>query len=155
MLVLLAGGGGIALGYAIALALLPDVAASLRQPLWSARAHAADNGPRRALSGLGMALLGAGGAAAGGIIKVFRLPLLSRGATSRLARRISALFAPATPVRRDRLRVAVAALLRGGGMIAGFALIAGGLFAAALALPAALAGALALAERLAVDRGGR
>ena len=153
LLVLLAGGGGVALGYAIALALLPDVAASL-DSLYGARV------PTRltfdfgwALSGLGMALLGAGGAAAGGIIKVLRLPVLSaarplawRDAYQRYLRR-QLLFAGIACL------VAFAALLWGDGLIAGFALIAGGLLAAALALPAGLAGALALAERGAVGRG--
>ena len=76
-LALLAGGAGVALGYVIARALLPNVAASL-DSLYGAQL------PERltldagwALSGLAMALLGASSAAAGGLIRTFRLPVLS------------------------------------------------------------------------------
>ena len=148
-LALLAGGAGVGLGYVIARALLPNVAASL-DSLYGAQL------PERptldagwALSGLAMALLGASSAAAGGLIRTFRLPVLSvarpqawREAHRRYLRR-QALIAGLA------FTVAAAALLWGGGLVGGFALIAGGLLGAALGLPVALAGALALGERLA------
>ena len=148
-LALFAGGAGVALGYVIARALLPNVAASL-DSLYGAQL------PERltldagwALSGLAMALLGASSAAAGGLIRTFRLPVLSaarpqawREAHRRYLRR-QALVAGLA------FAVAVAALIWGGGLVGGFALIAGGLLGAALGLPVALAGALALGERLA------
>ncbi len=148
-LALLAGGAGVALGYGIARALLPNVAASL-DSLYGAQLSARltlDAG--WALSGLAMALIGASSAAAGGLIRTFRLPVLSaarpqawREAHRRFLRR-QALVAGLA------FAVAVAALLWGGGLVAGFTLIAGGLLGAALGLPVALAGALALGERLA------
>ena len=148
-LALFAGGAGVALGYVIARALLPNVAASL-DSLYGAQL------PERltldagwALSGLGMALLGASSAAAGGLIRTFRMPVLS------VARPQAWREAHRRYLRRQALvaglafAVAVGALLWGGGLVGGFALIAGGLLGAALGLPVALAGALALGERLA------
>ena len=103
-LALLAGGAGVALGYVIARALLPNVAASL-DSLYGAQL------PERltldagwALSGLAMALLGASSAAAGGLIRTFRLPVLSVGAAPGLARGASALFAATGAGRGARLR---------------------------------------------------
>ena len=148
-LALLAGGAGVALGYMIAWALLPDVAASL-DSLYGAQV------PERltldggwALSGLAMALLGASSAAAGGLIRTFRLPVLS------VARPQAWRESHRRYLRRQALvaglafAVAVAAVIWGGGLVSGFVLIAGGLLGAALGLPVALAGALALGERLA------
>jgi len=148
----LAGGAGVAIGYEIARALLPNVAASL-DSLYGAQL------PERltldagwALSGLAMALIGASSAAAGGLVRTLRLPVLSaarpqawREAHRRYLRRQALLAGLA-------VAVAVAAFIWGGGLVAGFVLIGGGLFGAALALPVALAGALAVGARAAKRR---
>ena len=149
LLVLLAGGAGVALGYAIAQALLPNVAASLDSLYGAPLPERLTLGAGWALSGLAMAMIGALSAAAGGLVRTLRLPVLSvaqpqawRAAHRRYLRRQAVLAGLAA-------MVAVAALLWGGGLVGGFALIAGGLLAAALGLPVALAGALKLAERMA------
>ena len=128
-------------GYLIASALLPNVAASL-EGLYGAQVSG-----RLALDakwwipGLGMAALGALAAAAGGLFKTFRLPVLSVGqpfawrkAQQRYMRRQAVFAGSGFPV-------ALAALLYGKGLYAGFILIAGVLLGAALLLPLVLAGA--------------
>ena len=146
LLALAAGGAGVAAGYGLASALLPNVAASL-DALYGA--HAAG---RLALdgtwwlSGLGIALLGALVAAADGLTKTLRLPVLVaaqpfawRQAQQRFlrGRALLALLAFA---------VALAAYVWGKSLYSGFAVIAGLLLGAALLLPILLAGALRLGE---------
>ena len=76
LLALAAGSAGVAAGYGLASALLPNVAASL-DALYGGQVSgrlALDGG--WLLSGLGIALLGALVAAAGGLWKALRLPVL-------------------------------------------------------------------------------
>ncbi|MBI1866955.1 MAG: ABC transporter permease [Methylocystis sp.] len=147
MLALIAGSAGMACGYLIAAALLPDVAASL-EGLYGAQVAG-----RLALdatwwiAGLGMAALGALAAAAGGLFKAFHLPVLSvaqpfawREAQQKHMRR-QAVFAG------FGFAASLAALLYGKSLYAGFILIAGVLLGAAPLLPLALAGALWLGEK--------
>lgn len=147
VLALIAGAAGMICGYLIAAALLPDVAASL-DGLYGAQVEG-----RLALdaawwaSGLGMAALGALVAAAAGLFKTLRLPVLAvaqpfawREAQQTYLRR-QALFAGAG------LAVSLAAFLYGEGLYAGFVSLAGLLLGAALLLPLLLAGALRLGER--------
>lgn len=148
-LALLAGAAGLAAGYALAAALLPDVAASLRG-LYGARVPGTLTlAPGWWAAGLAIALLGAIAAAATSLWRAVRLPIL----------------APAQPQawlaaqRRDlRTQLALAVLLAlaglaalafGRGLAAGFAVLAALLLAAALALPALLASLLALGARAA------
>ena len=147
ILTLIAGGAGLICGYLIASALLPNVVASLDE-LYGAQVSG-----RLALdakwwvSGFGMAMLGALAAAAGGLFKTFRLPVLSIGqplawrkAQQRYLQR-QAVFAGLG------FAVAFCALLFGEGLIAGFILIAGALLGAVLLLPLVLAAALWLGEK--------
>ncbi|MFO1210593.1 MAG: FtsX-like permease family protein [Amaricoccus sp.] len=146
-LALAAGVLGIAAGHAIAAALLPDVAASLRS-LYGARVPGTLSlGPDWWAAGLGMAVAGALSAASAGLWRAATLPVLApaqpeawRAAEARARRRrlaAAALLALA----------ALAALAFGRGLAAGFTLMGGLLLAAALALPTLLAALLAVAAR--------
>jgi len=149
VLALVAGAIGIVLGYAIAGALLPDVAATLRG-LYGARVPGTLSfDPLWALTGLGIAVAGALIAAGQGLWRVQAMPLLA-SAQSRAWSTVSA-----AALRRQA--VAGAGLIAAGftvawlgdGLIAGFALMAGLLLGAALVLPAVLATALAIGARTA------
>lgn len=146
-LALIGGLAGVALGYLIAAALLPDVAASLRG-LYGARvAGSLTLGPGWWLGGIAMSVGGALAAVGSSLWRAVTLPLL----------------APAQPEawraagRRTRRRqlaaalvlwlAALAALGLGTGLVAGFAVLAGLVIGAALALPTLLAGLLALGAR--------
>ncbi|MEM1429167.1 MAG: ABC transporter permease [Pseudomonadota bacterium] len=147
VLALLAGAAGVGLGYAIAAALLPDVAATLRGLYGAAVPGVLGFDPLWALAGLAMALAGALVAAAQGVVRMLRMPLLasarprawqivSDGALRRQFAFGTALLAigAATPWLAD-------------GLIAGFALLAGILLGAALMLPLVLSALLSLGAR--------
>lgn len=145
---LLAGTVGLAAGYLIAAALLPDVSASLRG-LYGARVPGTLSlGPGWWAAGLAMSLAGALAAAGLSLVRAARLPILApaqpqawRAATARDHRRQLAAAALLAGV-------AGAALL-GDSLAAGFVVLAGLLLGAALALPAALSALLALGARTA------
>ncbi len=146
LITLLAGGLGVAGGYLIAAALLPDVSASL-EGLYGAAVSRAMAPDARAL-GLGLAMAGAGAllAAGSGLAKTLRLPVLSvarpiawRAAHHRYLWRQAALAVCA-------LLGAVLAYRATEGLLMGFLVIAAALLAAALLLPLALAMLLALGE---------
>ncbi|MSU88332.1 FtsX-like permease family protein [Rhodobacteraceae bacterium 2CG4] len=138
---------GMALGYGIAGALLPDVAASLRG-LYGAELPG-ELGLRAGwwLTGFAMALAGTLVAALSALWRLHRLPVLAAaqteawyGAQLRTLRLQAALAAA--------LALAAAALAwRGEGLGAGFALMAAVMLAAVLALPPVLALVLTLARR--------
>ncbi len=138
LLALLAGSLGLVLGYLVAAALLPDVAATLRG-LYGAPV---DNGltlrPVWFASGLGMAIAGALLAAAQGLYQLHRLPLLA-------APGVRAWATAAGTTMRWMAMAGVALILSGGlavwmfdGLVAGFAVLAGLLLGAALLLPPVL-----------------
>ena len=146
LLALAAGSAGVAAGYGLASALLPNVAASLDALYGGQVSGRLTLDGRWLLSGLGIALLGALVAAAGGLWKALRLPVLVasqpfawRKAQQRFmrCRALLALLAFAA---------SLAAYLWGQSLYSGFAVIAGLLLGAALLLPILLAGALRLGE---------
>ncbi len=146
LVTLIAGGGGVIGGYLIARALLPDVAASLEGLYGAQISESLALDARWWLSGLAMAGGGALLAAASGLSKTLRLPVLSvalpiawREAHHRYLRRQGALAALA-------LIAAAAAYRMGDGLVAGFAVIGLALLAGALLLPLVLAGVLQLGE---------
>ncbi|MGJ0395541.1 MAG: FtsX-like permease family protein [Methylocystis sp.] len=149
VLTLVAGGAGVIGGYAIAQALLPDVAKSLESLYGAQISESLSLDLRWFLSGLVMAGAGAVLAAASGFAKTLRLPPLS------VARPI-AWRAEHHRYLRRQMALAILALVAvacaygsGEGLASGFAIIGCSLLAAALSLPVALAGALALGERMA------
>ncbi len=134
----LAGVAGVVLGYAIAAALLPDVAATLGglygAPVPGALAIRAEWWA----AGIGMAVLGTLIAALQGLWQVWRLPILASaqprawGRASARAHRLQALCGLAI------LALSGLTLLYGSGLWAGFAVLAGLLLGAALILPLVL-----------------
>ncbi len=148
-LALVGGLAGVAAGYVIAAALLPDVAASLRG-LYGARVPGSLSlAPAWWAAGLGMSLLGALAATATSLWRAFTLPLLAPAqpqawlVAQRRSLRLQLVLAAALAL------AGLAALAFGTGLAAGFAVLAALLLAAALALPALLAALLALGARTA------
>ncbi|WP_138468734.1 FtsX-like permease family protein [Poseidonocella sp. HB161398] len=145
-LALVAGAAGVAMGYVLALALLPDVAATLRGLYGAPVAGSVAIRAEWWAAGLGMALLGTMLASAQSLWQLRRLPLLAA-----MKPRAWALASDAGQRRLALaglvLLCAVPVALRIGGLAAGFAALAGLLLGAALILPAALSAALALAAR--------
>jgi putative ABC transport system permease protein len=144
LLALSAGLIGVALGYVIAAALLPDVAATLRGLYGADVAGQLSLRPAWWLSGLAMAMGGTAVAAAGALWSLARMPLLG-GAHPRawaMARQRGgqALLAAAL------LALAAALAIRGSGLLAGFVMLGALLVGGALALPPVLGLLLAGAE---------
>jgi putative ABC transport system permease protein len=134
----LAGMAGVALGYAIAAMLLPDVAATLRGLYGASVPGAIVVRPETWALGMAIAVLGTLISSAQGLFGVWRLPLLASAqprAWAQASRQtiIWQLMAAAA------LLVMAALIARyGSGLMAGFALLAALLLGAALALPAVL-----------------
>jgi len=146
LLALAAGAAGILLGYGIAAALLPNVAASLSSLYGAHVGRALALHGAWWVSGLGMALAGAFAASALGLLKVARLPMLA------VAQPLAWREAQQHQLRRQALLAAVCFAVAGAayasahGLIGGFLVMAGVLLGAALALPLALSTLLALGE---------
>ncbi|HHX89650.1 MAG TPA: ABC transporter permease, partial [Paracoccus sp.] len=136
-LALVAGLIGVALGYLIAAALLPDVAATLRGLYGADVSGQLSLRPVWWLSGLAIALGGTGLAAGGALWSLARMPLLS-GAHPRawsMARRRRGQAGLAAGL----LALALALALWGQGLEAGFVMLGALLIGGALALPPLLA----------------
>ena len=149
LLALLSGLLGVILGYAIAAALIPDVAATLRGLYGVPVEGALTLRPAWWAAGIGISVLGALAAAAGVIWKIARLPVLApaRPRAWAMATGTTILFQTA-----GAIALALTALLAGtlgSGLIAGFTMLGALLIAAALLLPALLSSILALAARTA------
>lgn len=149
ILALAAGIIGVALGYAVAAALLPDVAATLRGLYGANVGDGLRIRPEWWLSGLGMALAGTLAAAAAALWRIARMPILDAGRPRAWA---------IASARGSRRQAAAAALLLAAagalataapGLPAAFGLLATLLFGSALILPPILAAALRMAERTA------
>lgn len=146
VLALIAGLIGVGLGYVIAAALLPDVAATLRGLYGADVAGQLSLRPAWWLSGLAIAMGGTAVAAGGALWSLARMPLLS-GAHPR-----------AWAMGRQSRGQAVAALallglagtlaVWGQGLMAGFTMLGALLIGGALALPPLLTQVLRWAERL-------
>ncbi len=144
---LLSGVVGLICGYIVAAFLLPDVAASLRGLYGAQIPGQLSLKASWWLSGLGMSVVGALIAAAAGLYRAYRLPVLAAAqpyawqkAQQRWLLRQGA-FAIVIAL------VAAVSLYLGDSLTSGFLVLAGLLLAAALALPVLLGGVLWLAQR--------
>ena len=146
---LVAGGIGLLLGYLIAAALLPDVAATLRGLYGATVSGGLTFRPGWAAAGLGIALLGTAVAGGATLVKASRLPLLAPARPRAWARASADRLWLSLGAAALCAVVAVLAVRLGGGLVAGFVLLGGLLLAAALVLPGLLAGALTLGGRTA------
>lgn len=145
-LAVLAGALGVALGYLMASVLLPNVAATL-QGLYGARvAGTLQLRPEWWLSGMAIALLGTGFAAASALWKIAHMPILqsARPRAWAVASGEAALRLGVVALVLFALAVGIA--IWGQGLVIGFALLACLLIGAAFALPSLLRGAVRLAE---------
>jgi putative ABC transport system permease protein len=144
---LVAGGMGVALGYVIAAALLPDVAATLRGLYGAEITGQLQLRPVWWVSGLAMAFAGTSVAAAAALLKLARMPLLSFNHPRAMS--LGALVAGRWLAGLALALFAIAALVGalGEGLFAGFVLLACLLVGAAFCLPAVLAMILSLAAR--------
>ncbi|MCC5973152.1 MAG: ABC transporter permease [Rubellimicrobium sp.] len=146
LLALAAGAVGLVLGYVIAGALLPDVAATLRGIYGEAVAGSLAFRPAWALSGLAIALVGTALAAAGALWDMARMPLME------VAQSRSVVLAAARSARARAvlggvlLAMALVVAAFGSGLVAGFALLGGLLVGAALILPLMIDRALAFGQ---------
>ena len=144
VLALIAGLIGVGLGYLIAAALLPDVAATLRGLYGADVAGQLSLRPVWWLSGLAIAMGGTAVAAGGALWSLARMPLLS-GAHPRawaMARQRGGQAVVAVVL----LLLSAALAAWGSGLMAGFIMLGALLIGGALALPPLLARVLRLAE---------
>ncbi|OYW44964.1 MAG: hypothetical protein B7Z31_16075, partial [Rhodobacterales bacterium 12-65-15] len=142
---LIAGLAGVGLGYLVAAALLPDVAATLGGLYGAAVPGSLSLRPSWVIAGLGMAVLGTLVAAGQGLIQVWRMPPLASAEARAWAVASGRARGWQAGAGLGLLVLAGVALASGGGLWAGFAVLAGLLLGAALLLPPLLARALALA----------
>lgn len=147
VLALISGILGIALGYVIASLLIPDVAATLRGLYGVPVEGSLTLRASWWTSGLGIALLGTGVAAAGTIWKIAHLSVLAPARPRAWAQADARLTRAQGAVSAALLLVALVAGMLGGGLIAGFLMLGAFLLAAALALPLGLGALLSLAAR--------
>ena len=144
VLALAAGTIGIILGYVMAAALLPDVAATLRGLYGAELSDQITLRPAWVLSGLAIALGGTTLAAAGSFWSLTRMPLLAtaQAQTVAMAQSVRGQVVSALAL----LTVAMGFAIFGRGLLAGFVLLGTLLIGGALLLPAILRGALLLGE---------
>ena len=144
MLGLIAGLVGVALGYAVAAALLPDVAATLRGLYGADVSGQLTLRPAWWLSGLAIAMVGTAVAAAGALWSLAQMPLLASAQPRAwvMARQGAGL----TLTSLALLLLAGGLAVWGHGLIAGFVMLGALLVGGALALPPLLTLALRLGE---------
>lgn len=143
---LVAGAIGVLLGYGVAALLLPDVAATLEGLYGAQVAGGLQLRPVWWLSGLGIAVLGAGLAGAGALWRIARMPILASARP-----RAWAMVAGRGRQVQGIVAVALLAAAAGigaldAGLLASFALLGCLLVGAALALPLVLGAVLALGQ---------
>ncbi|MEL6584759.1 MAG: ABC transporter permease [Pseudomonadota bacterium] len=147
-LALIAGGLGVVMGYLVAAALLPDVAATLRGLYGAPVTGSLTLAPSWWLSGVAIAVLGTGAAAAASLYRAATLPLLAPAQPRAWAR------ASERTLRWQALAAvaffAVAAVVYAlPGLVAGFILLGAVLLGGALLLPPTFAFALSRLSRFA------
>jgi len=144
VLALIGGAVGVGLGYVVAAALLPDVAATLRGLYGADVSGPLALRPVWWLSGLAIAFAGTGVAAAGALWSLARMPLL---ASAQPQARVTARQGRGLAVVSGLLLVlSVAVAVWGQGLIAGFVMLGALLIGGALALPPMLTLVLRLGQ---------
>jgi putative ABC transport system permease protein len=138
VLALVAGGLGLVLGYVIAAALLPDVAATLRGLYGAPVAGSLRLQPEWFASGLAMALVGAGAAGGVSLWRVYRLPILAAPGQQSWRVASERTFRIQAWVGLGLMLFGVACQWFLGSLVSGFILLAGLMLGAALVLPLAL-----------------
>ncbi|MGR3759477.1 FtsX-like permease family protein [Roseobacteraceae bacterium NS-SX3] len=146
---LAAGGLGLAAGYLIAAALLPDVNATLEGLYGAPSAGALSLRPSWVLSGLGMALAGTALASAQALLNIWRMPLLAAPAARARSQRSVRSHRFGALAGAGLLAGGVAAVLLFDGLLAGFAFLGGLMLGAALMLPLLLSLLVRLGTHLA------
>lgn len=143
----MAGGLGVLLGYIIAAALLPDVAATLEGLYGAQISGALQLRPDWWLTGLGIAFAGTAIAASGALWKIAKMPLLASpgGRAWALASGKARRWLTMTALAMLALAVGIAMI--GHGLALSFTCLAALLIGAALLLPELLDKVLAVAER--------
>ncbi len=145
---IVAGLVGVALGYALAALLLPDVAATLRGLYGASVPGAIIIRPQTWALGMAIAVVGTLISAAQGLLGVWRLPLLA-SAQPRAWAQASRQTIAWQLIAAAALFVAALLIARfGSGLTAGFVLLASLLLGAALALPAILMAGLSVGGAL-------
>lgn len=144
LMALIAGIIGVALGYLIAAALLPGVAATLNGLYGAEVAGTLQLRPSWWLSGLMIALGGTGLAAAGALWQLARMPLLAAAQPRAMAMAAGKRAKVQAIMSVGLLIAAVILSFVATGLIAGLALLAALLIGAALGLPLILSGVLAV-----------
>ncbi|MEM6637523.1 MAG: FtsX-like permease family protein [Pseudomonadota bacterium] len=137
---------GLVLGYIVAAALLPDVAATLRGLYGASVDGVLEFRAQWALGGLSMALLGVFAAGSRSVIRVALMPILSVAQQRAWARASDRSIAVQSVGAVAILALGGAVYLGSSGLVAGFAILGAVLLSAALLLPALLALCLNLAS---------
>ncbi len=138
VLALIAGMIGLVLGYLVAAALLPDVAATLRGLYGAPVSGGLSLRPMWFASGLGMAAMGALAASAQALWRLATMPILSAPGMQAWSQRGARADRWQAMAGLGLIGVGVLAIGLFDGLIAGFALLAGLMLGAALLLPPAL-----------------
>lgn len=137
-LAVLGGVFGVISGYLLASALLPDVAASLRGLYGAEVAGQLNLSPWWWLSGIGLSLFGALLAGANSLLRAARLPLLALANAQAWHQAYARWLRRQAWVAAGGAIIAVAALVFGNSLAAGFILMGALLLSAALGLPVLL-----------------
>ncbi|MBT0958735.1 ABC transporter permease [Alphaproteobacteria bacterium KMM 3653] len=145
-LALIAGALGVTLGYLVAGALLPDVAATLRGLYGAEVSGGLQFRPAWALGGLAVALGGAALASGSSLWRVAQMPLLSAAQPRAWARASGAALRRQALAGAALFALGLLASLALPSLTGGFALLAGLLIGAALILPMLLTAGLALGQ---------
>lgn len=143
---LAAGALGILLGYLIAGALLPGVAATLRGIYGATVEGGLTLSPVWWLSGLGIAVLGTALAALSSLYQVARMPPLAPAKPRAWERASQGAIRWQTLAACACFTLSALAYLAGGGLVAGFTLLGSFLLGAALLLPGILLGIIRFAS---------
>jgi len=145
VLSVLAGAIGVGLGYIIAAALLPDVAATISGLYGASVSGTLQLRPEWWLSGLAIAVGGTAMAATTSLWQLSRMPLLASARPRAWAMQAGKGRLIQAGISVGLLLLALLLGLTGGGLVAGFAMLAALLIGAALALPVLLDRVLAFA----------